>query len=840
MAIALYRLGRWSADHAKSAIALWLVIMIAVGGAAAAWGKPFTDEVSIGDADFIKVIEDLGEDIPAASGGAGVIVIETDGDEFSDKQKEAFAEAVAEWKKIDHIVDVTDPFAIQESMAQQKKDMEEGASKIAAGREQIAAGAEQLKQGQAQLVQLRRQIQAMEQAGVTGAQLEAMKAQEKQVSASLEKASKEAEEGAAKLDQSEADLASGKKIADAASSIKVLSEDGKFALSQVVFDTAAQSVPAENRDAIVEAGKVLKDSGLTVHYSHDITRSMDLVGIGEIIGLIIAGIVLFVMLGTLVAAGLPLIAAVVGVGVGMAGTVAASHFHIINSTTPSLALMLGLAVGIDYTLFIVNRHRIQLRSGMEMRESIGRAVGTAGSAVVFAGLTVIIALSALAFSGINMLTEMGLVAASTVAVTVLVSLILTPACLALIGRRVMSKKAWEKAEEAHSDGESEHGGWLINALTARPWLAILGIVAILGVSAIPAASLRLGLPDGGSEPEGSSGFVTHQLIADNFGEGTNGPIVAVARTTDAKDDVLDFQADVATRLADVEGVKAVAPFGVSDDKTAFAFQVIPETGPSDEATAKTLDRLHDAGKEIGSETSSSIGLAGQTVANIEISDILQGALPTYLAVVVGLSLILLVIVFRSLVVPLVATLGFLLSVGAAFGAVVAVYQWGWLAALFDVGTPGPVMSFAPIMIIGVLFGLAMDYQMFLVTGMREAWAHGEPARKAVKTGFRHGTLVVTAAALIMFSVFGGFVFSHMTMVRPIGLGLAVGVLVDAVVVRQMLTPAIMHLLGEKAWWMPRWLDKILPQADVEGAGLAKHLGAPEGSTTKDEPAASTV
>lgn len=273
----------------------------------------------------------------------------------------------------------------------------------------------------------------------------------------------------------------------------------------------------------------------------------------------------------------------------------------------------------------------------------------------------------------------------------------------------------------------------------------------------------------------------------------------------------------------------------------LAFQITPSTAPSDEATIDLVHRLRDEAPGIESAQDVELGFTGLTVANIDISEALASTLPLYLAVVVGLSLLLLVLVFRSILVPLVATAGFLLSVGASFGAVVAVYQWGWLGWLFGVNEPGAILSFLPTLVIGVLFGLAMDYQMFLVSGMREAWAHGAPARKAVQRGFGAGASVVTAAALIMVSVFAGFIHAELTMIRPIGLALALGVLVDAFVVRMTFTPAVLHLLGEKAWWIPRWLDRILPDLDVEGAKLQKAHGVDaEGHHTPAEPAPATA
>jgi len=522
--------------------------------------------------------------------------------------------------------------------------------------------------------------------------------------------------------------------------------------------------------------------------------------------------------------------------------------------------MLGLAVGIDYALFIVNRHRGNILRGEDLHESIARSVATAGSAVVFAGTTVVIALAALVLSGISILAQMGLVAAATVAVTVVVAVTVSPAVLALMKHRVVSGRGWRAAGFAvpgdpasrprtSEDREEEHGGWYVGLVTRHPWLTVLAVVGVLGAAAIPVSQIQLGLPDGGSEATGTSAHTAYTTIADEFGPGVNGPIIAVATLPEqaaarVDADVLDAQARIATDLMDVEGVSSVLPFGVSADNNTLAFQVVPTTGPADPATVETVQAIHFSADTYARHTGTDIGLTGQTIANIEISERLAAALPAYLLVVVGLSLVILMLVFRSVVVPIVATAGFLLSVGAAFGLTVAVHQWGWLGGVLGVNQPGPLLSFMPIILIGVLFGLAMDYQMFLVSGMHEARSHGEDSRTAVRTGFVHGAKVVTAAAIIMTSVFLGFAFSHLVMVRAIGFGLAVGVLIDAVLVRMTLTPAVMHLLGDRAWYIPRWLDRLLPDLDVEGVRLAERLesgalgtGRTRPGTPGDEPSA---
>jgi putative drug exporter of the RND superfamily len=446
-------------------------------------------------------------------------------------------------------------------------------------------------------------------------------------------------------------------------------------------------------------------------------------------------------------------------------------------------------------------------------------------------MTVIIALAALTVTGIPFLAVMGLVAAATVLVAVLVALTLTPALLSLVGERVLPKRQRAGADGARPGGPRHYDdterGWAA-AVIRRPVLTILGVLALVGVMSFPVADLRLGLPDGSAESADSTAYQTYDAVRSNFGAGVNGPVIAVAELdeplAEGESALASAQADLGEDLAAIEGVVYVVPFGVSEDRQTLAFQMVPQDGPSEESTVALVGTLEAEGEQIGADNGATLGFTGQTVANIDISNQLSDALPVYLAVVVGLSLLLLLLVFRSVVIPLLATLGFLLSLGAAFGAVVATYQWGVLDVVFGVNEPGPILSFLPILLIGVLFGLAMDYQVFLVSAMRESHVHGEPARQAIVTGFNHSSRVVVAAAVIMVSVFGGFVFAELAMIRPVGLGLAVGVLIDAFVVRMTLTPAVMALLGEKAWYLPGWLDRVLPDVDVEGTALERSVG----------------
>ncbi|MCE1178351.1 MAG: MMPL family transporter [Micrococcales bacterium] len=846
MATYLYKLGRWCARHAWATVLAWVLVLGLLAGSAGALMKPFTSEMKIPGAPFQTVLDDLRTEIPAAAGGVGTVVFTTtDGTRFTDEQKAAITTVLGEWKKVDGVETTVDPFAMQ-------KQIDEGAAKLAAGQRQLADGEAKLapaktkiEEGQSQLAfgkralaDLKKQAGAAPAGSPQRAQLDAqVAALQKQITegeARLNAGKAQYEAGRAQLDAAKATTETGARKAALSEGMRFVSKEGSVAQSQVIFADAINNVPLEIRQAIPEAGKSLSAKGVEVNYSSELVRDVaGIMGPGEILGLAMAALVLLVMLGSLVAAGLPLLNAVIGVAVGVLATVALTHWVQMNDITPALAVMLGLAVGIDYTLFLVNRHREQLARGVPLEESIARANGTAGSAVLFAGMTVFVALAALFVTGMPFLTILGLSAAGTVAVAVLVALTLTPALLHIMGSRVLSARSRRRlreeleredemaAEAARTHHEPPATGWG-GLVTTHPHVVMAIVTGLLVLLAIPAASLRLGLPDGGTDSSDSTGYKTYSTIADSFGAGANGPIVAVGKVAQPKDaaatDALSLR--LGERLKETAGVEFVLPIGASSDQDTIAYQIVPTTGPGEEATVDLVGNLRAMAPSIERDTGVDVGFTGQTVANIDISDRLGDALPIYLAVVVGISLLLLLLVFRSIVVPLLATGGFLLSVAAAFGAVVAVYQWGWLGSLFAVEHPSSILSFLPTLVIGVLFGLAMDYQMFLVTGMREAWAHGQDAHTAVRTGFSHGARVVTAAALIMASVFAGFIHADMTMIRPIGFALAIGVLIDAFLVRMTATPAVMHLLGEKAWYLPRWLDRILPDLDVEGTKLA--------------------
>jgi len=596
------------------------------------------------------------------------------------------------------------------------------------------------------------------------------------------------------------------------------------------------------------------------------------ISITELLGIAIAFGVLLLTFGALVAAGLPLITALLGVGASLSIVLAVTPFITVTSTTPLLALMLGLAVGIDYGLFILARHQEQLKHGMDPAESAARAVATSGSAVVFAATTVIIALAGLAVANIPFLTTMGVAAALAVAVAVVISLTLGPALLGFAGWRVVPRRyrpaappaAEEEAEtvaaDAVPDGDAAtpdegladaaedpvadapgtaepepapaapavrgfFGHW-VRGVTRWPVVTIVLIVAALGALSIPAAHLRLALPDAGSLEEHAPARITFDLIAEHFGPGYNGPLLVTGSIIESTDPV-GLMDDLGDEIAAVPGVASVPLTTPNETGDTGIVQVIPEGSPDSEETKSLVERLRGLHDHFESEYGVDLSVTGYTAAGIDISDRLGGALLPFGALVIGLSLVLLAMVFRSLVVPVTAALGYILSVGAAFGVTTLVFVDGFLAGPLNVAAVGSVVSFMPIILMGVLFGLAMDYEVFLVSRMREDYVHLPPGpdapRRAVHEGFVGSGRVVIAAAAIMFAVFAAFVPEGDANIQPIALSLAVGVAVDALIVRMCLIPAILVLFGDHAWWMPRWLDRILPHFDVEGEGITAEL-----------------
>ena len=616
----------------------------------------------------------------------------------------------------------------------------------------------------------------------------------------------------------------------------VRNSDDTALLGTVQMDGDLGEFPPEALDELERVAEESSTDDLSVQVGGQIFTMTEVpLSIAEVIGLIAAFVVLGVTFRAVVPAVLPILSALMAVGSATAAVLSLAAGVSIPSVTLTLALMLGLAVGIDYALFILSRHRSQLAEGMDVRESIGRSIATSGSAVIFAGATVIIALVGLFITRIGFLTVMGLASAFTVFLAVLISLTLLPALMGLLGERMRprpSRRDRRRARTAAAAGESPSeepaprrrtlfDRWAA-LITRVPLLTMLLVIAAVTALIIPAKDLALALPDQGTDPEGSPTRITYDLISDDFGEGYTAPLLVTADIINTDDPlgVMDSLEEDVRKMDGVHDVQISTPNRSAD---MGVLVVIPEEGQASESTANLVQELRDTRgsweKDLGI---SDVTVTGQTAAGIDITEKLSAALVPFLVFVVGLSLVLLTIVFRSLWVPLKATVGFLLSIGSAFGVVAMVFEYGWGNDLLGVGMTGPVISFLPILVTGVLFGLAMDYEVFLVSRMREDFVHTGDAKHAVRSGFAHSAPVVVAAALIMLSVFGSFVPESTYMIQPIAVALAVGVAVDAFLVRMTLVPAILTLLGRRAWHLPAWLDARLPHLDTEGEGLA-HL-----------------
>ena len=608
------------------------------------------------------------------------------------------------------------------------------------------------------------------------------------------------------------------------------SEDDSAVIAQFQMDFPTGTYPAESVEEITALVEASNSAELEAHLGGQVLQSAEIpFGAGEIIGVIVALIILTIVFRSLLPALIPIVTAIVGVGVSMLALVALSAGIDIPSVTTALGAMLGLAVGIDYALFILSRHRDQLAHGDDVQESIGKSLATSGSAVIFAGMTVIVALVGLFITGIPFLTVMGVAAAATVALSVVVALTMLPAIMGILGERLRPRRT--RRLMAEHDGflpepdpqqapRRSLGRTWVRLVTKVPALTILVVIVGVGALAIPIKDLELALPDLGTEPQGTAARDTYDLVAEEFGPGYNGPLLVTAdiiNTTDPLGVVEELESDVAA-LDHVKEIQMATPNRGADMAVVV---VIPEGGPTDQSTKDLVGELRDSADGWERDLAiSDVTVTGATAVGIDVTDKLSDALLPFALFVVGLSLLLLAMVFRSVWVPLKASVGYLFSVAAAFGVTAMVFEYGWFNEPLFVDVNGPVVSFMPIMVMGVLFGLAMDYEVFLVSRMREEFVHTRDARGAIERGFTANAPVVTAAALIMVAVFAGFVTSGWFMLQPIAVALAVGVLVDAFVVRMTFVPAVLALLGRHAWWLPGWLSRALPTVDVEGEGLA--------------------
>ncbi|WP_308607524.1 MMPL family transporter [uncultured Corynebacterium sp.] len=786
MAKLLYHLGRWSYINRWKVIIAWIFIVAAAGGATLSLMKPMTTEYSISGTPAIdatrRAVELFPENgNPANAPSVNLVFKAPEGQKLSDPQNKEAVEDV-----VHHIAEGLD----------------------------IPEGSQQ-RWGNPLDVSPALQQQVIEQFTSMGLPEETARAD--------------------------------------ADNLAMVNADETIAYTTFDFDAESPySVDPADKDVVHEAMDIGRAAGLEVEAGGaGFGDEIQVNSISEVIGLAVAFIVLIITFGSLASAGMPLISAVVGVGLGAMGVMIATHWMELNNLTPVLAVMIGLAVGIDYALFIMSRYR-QERSRMDGPDAAGMAVGTAGSSVVFAGATVFIALFALLVARISFLTAMGLAAAGTVFMAVLVALTLVPAMLGLLGDKAFAGRipgvAGNPTKRRPRRTKPTMGNRWVRTVQRVPGVVMALVVLGLGALTAPVLHMELALPaDTTSNPDTTQRKAA-DLLSEGFGPGINGPFLVIVDGANADPDSAALQPYIqgqegeedeqkkaalssfmysVQRLNQVGGVKHAQLVGVSQDMKAAQIMVSPTTAPTDEATVGTASALRTASAELEDATGAEIGMTGLTAVQLDITERLEGAMGPYLAIVVGLAIFLLLAVFRSILVPLVAGLGFLLSVGGAFGLTVLVWQDGFTGL---VPAPGPLISFMPIFLIGVTFGLAMDYQVFLVTRMREHFSRypqgsgGKYSKynandEATIAGFTAGARVVTAAAIIMISVFVAFISQPLPFIQIFGFALAAGVLFDAFLVRMSLVPATMFLMGHTTWWMPKWLDKLIPQLDIEGTAL---------------------
>ena len=768
----LYRLGSWSYKKVWPFLAVWLILLGALGFGAVNFAKSPSPTFSMPDMDSTVTQEEMnerfGSDEDAMSVPSGTVVIQApEGTTLQDPRVMAEVDAMLDELK------ATGDFREPETIVNP-----------------VLAAA-----GMAQQMGEAKAAQGMPQ------------------------------------EQIDADLAA----------LSPLSPDGRTGTVSVTFtEDNIMDIPEETLGEVESILERYDATDLTVKYSGNaFSGAGEMNGTSELIGMAVAAIVLLVTFGSLAAAGLPLIAAVIGVGVGILGVQMGTLFtDSISDMTPTLASMIGLAVGIDYSLFIVARFRNELISSSGLNNlspqelaqalkkmdkeqrahAMGMALGTAGGSVVFAGTTVLIALAALSIIRIPFLTTMALAAAATVAIAVLVALTFLPSLLGLLGTRAFAICIPGPRVPDPEDEKPTMGLLWARQIRARPWLNLIAGVVLLGILAIPAANLRLAMPTDGTAKLGSPQREAYEMVNDAFGPGRNAPMIAYVDAADvAEQDRMGSYQTLLQDFAGTEGVVNAQIVRTTDNFDAAQILITPDSGATDQATTDTMERLREFKQPFEDETGATFGITGITPIFDDISQMLSDVLVPYIAIVLGLAFIVLMLVFRSIWVPLIAALGFGLSMAATFGVTVAIFQEGMFGLIED---PQPLLSFLPIMLIGLTFGLAMDYQVFLVTRMREGYiSRGKTAGNAVANGFKHGARVVTAAALIMISVFAAFVLMDEPFIKAMGFALAAGVLIDAFAVRMTLIPATMYLLGDRAWKIPGWLDKALPNLDIEGEKL---------------------
>ncbi|SDE19931.1 MMPL family transporter [Streptomyces prasinopilosus] len=621
-----------------------------------------------------------------------------------------------------------------------------------------------------------------------------------------------------------------------------ISADGRTAYATVVFDDLAKDIDEGEAAAVLETARAAETDGLQVELGGSAAAMTGAPEghLAEIVGVAVAAVVLFLAFGSLAASLLPIATALVGVGTAYASIVLLGHVMTVADFAPMLGMLIGLGVGIDYALFIVTRHRRGLKRGLSVADAATEAVATTGRAVVFAGATVCIALLGMLILRLNFLNGVAVAASLTVVLTVAASITLLPALLSLIGMRALNRRERRRLAEAGPQPEPPTGfaaRWAA-FVERRPKLLGAFALAVMAVLALPTSALHLGTSDQGNDPKTSTTRQAYDLLADGFGPGVNGPLTLVTEVDGAADRLALDRLGPALREA--EGVAGVGPVVHSADGGTAYLTVVPDSSPQSKRTSDLVDRLReDVLPRAEAGTALDVRVGGVTAGYDDFADVIIGKLPLFVGVVVGLGCLLLLLAFRSIAIPLKAAAMNVAAVAATFGVVVAIFQWGWGSELLGLGSGGPIEPFLPVIMVSVLFGLSMDYQVFLVSRMYEEWLETGDNRRAVRVGLAETGRVINSAAVIMISVFLAFVLTGDRVIAMFGIALAVAVALDAFVLRTLLVPALMHLLGGANWWLPRRLDRILPRISIEppeSRATHERLAATTGAGPEDVPA----
>ncbi|WP_175638360.1 MMPL family transporter [Metabacillus schmidteae] len=613
-----------------------------------------------------------------------------------------------------------------------------------------------------------------------------------------------------------------------------LSTDKKIGFATVVYDVPSAEVTDKSKEIVLDSIEITRDAGIQTELAGSVAFSeIEVGGITEVLGVVVAFVILALTFTSFLVAGMPILTAAIGLGIGLMLILIGTNMFEITSFSLTLAAMLGLAVGIDYALFIVSRFRQQLTRGYSVKESVAIANGTAGSAVVFAGITVIVALLGLAVADIPFLTAMGISAAMCVLIAIFIAVIVVPAILGLMGHKIGPNRKNGLLQKMKGSSQKTDSNKWGKFVTKRPLLVTILGIGLLTVITLPFFHMELGLPDNGTKSDETTERRAYDLLSEAYGPGYHANLVIAAKIQKNTEDPQDALNNVIEQLEELPNIKSLTPPIPGATGDLYIMNLTPEKGPNDLETKELVTSIRNKSELILKEQNIEVMVTGATAVNIDISQKLNDALPLFAALIVGFAFILLVLVFRSILVPLKAVLGFLLSLGATLGFIVFVIQDGNLLNIFGLPTASPVLSFLPVIVVGILFGLAMDYEVFLVSRMREVYSHTGDARKAILAGMKDSGGVVTAAGLIMISVFAGFMFAPDPIIKQMGLALTFGVLFDAFIVRMAIVPAVMSLMGKAAWYLPKWLDKILPNLDIEGESIMRDLEKKDSSVQNE-------